>query len=126
MSAADPRPPRRVRDPELLRTLHVQWRGSCALDDQGGCREDRYSLHHVLNKPRDDVQANLVMLCGDGTTGHHGLVTAHDHHACIRLGHHLVTERLDTMAYLGAKLGGVNAVREWLRWQLHYDLPATR
>jgi hypothetical protein len=119
MSLPDPRPPRRVRDPELLRQLHILWRGECVLADGGECFEERYSLHHVHRHPRDDVEANLVMLCGDGTRGHHGRIEAHDRAVSVQLYVYLVRERLDTMAYLGEKLGGVVAVREWLNSQLH-------
>lgn len=99
----------------------MAWRGTCALDELGGCDPARYSLHHVHNKPRDDVQANLVMLCGDGTVGHHGLVTAHDYATCRALGIYLVLHRLDTLEYLGAKLGGPVGASEWLRSQLYWD-----
>jgi hypothetical protein len=108
-----------VRDPELLRELHVLWRGSCVLDELGDCDVARYSLHHVHRHPRDDEEANLVMLCGDGTRGHHGRIEAHDRATCVRLAAYLIRERLDTMAYLGEKLGGVVAAREWLCSQLY-------
>lgn len=122
MSRPDPRPPKRVRDLELLKQLHVLWRGSCALEDLGGCYEGRYSLHHVHKHPRDDVEANLVMLCGHGTLGHHFLIESHDRETCQAFARYLVTERLDTMAYLGRKLGSVEAVREWLRASLHAEI----
>jgi hypothetical protein len=120
----DPKPPRRVRDPELLRTLHLLWRGDCVLatDDDDECEFLHFSLHHIHKHPRDDVEANLVMLCGSGTTGHHGRVEAHDYEACSRLAVYLIKQRLDTIQYLGEKLGGVNAVREWFRSQLYAAL----
>lgn len=111
---------RRIRDPELVRELHLRWRGSCALDELGDCDEARYGLHHIHNKPRDDVEANLVMLCGDGVRGHHGLVTVNDYAACRALGIYIVLHRLDTMAYLGEKLGGPVAAAEWMRRQLYW------
>lgn len=114
---SDPKPPNRVRDLELLATLHVRWRGTCVLDELGDC-VSRYSLHHIHRHPRDDVQANLVMLCGDGTTGHHGLITAEDETARATLGLYLVTQRLDTMTYLTEKLGSDEAARQWLRSSL--------
>lgn len=115
----DPKYPQRVRDPELLRRLHIAWRGSCALDELGDCDETRYSLHHILNKPRDDVEANLAMVCGHGTSGHHGKLESRDRETCQHFAVYLMRRRLDTMAYLGEKLGGVNGVREWLRNRLY-------
>ena len=115
----DPRPPKRVDDPELLARLHLVW-VECALPSCG--KVSGLSLHHIHKHPRDDVEANLVMLCGSGTTGHHGAIEHHDHEVCRELAAYLMRERLDTMEYLGGKLGGVNAVREWLRSQLHVSL----
>ena len=121
-SEPDPRPQRRVRNTELLRSLHAQWRGSCALDEMGDCETNHYSLHHILNKPRDDIQANLAMLCGDGTTGHHGRIEARERETCQHFAVYLITERLDTMAYLGQRLGGLAAVTEWFRTRLYYPV----
>ena len=117
----DPKPPRRVRNLELLRELHTRWRGECVLEGDE-CVErfnERFSLHHIHKHPRDDLEANLVMLCGDGTSGHHGLVEAHDRYVCSELGMYLFTYRMDTMLYLREKLGSVEAAREWLRSQLY-------
>jgi hypothetical protein len=61
-----------VRDPVLLSILHRDWR-ECALCGQ---HRGRLSLHHISKHPRDDVEANLVMLCGSGTTGCHGEIEA--------------------------------------------------
>ena len=117
----DPKPPPRIRDLERLKDLHIRWRGDCVLanDDDDDCYRSRYSLHHIHRHPRDDVEPNLVMLCGHGTVGHHGLIEAHDRLTCQALGIYLIRYRLDTMEYLGLKLGGVVAVREWLRSQLY-------
>lgn len=103
MAATDPKPPARVRDPHLLRRLHRIWR-ECALCGTG---RRPLSLHHVSKHPRDDVQANLVMLCGSGTTGCHGRVEHHDPDAVTRLNAHL-RGRPDTVAYLASRQ------REWL------------
>jgi hypothetical protein len=116
----DPKPPKRVRDLELLKELHARWRGDCVLADLGGCVTTRYSLHHIHPHPRDDVEANLAMLCGDGTTGHHGLIEHHDYPACRELAAYLIRHRLDTMEYLGIKLDGLVATRAWLADRLHY------
>lgn len=118
---ADPKPERRVRDPEQLRALHIAWRGDCALDGLTNvrCTTRRYSLHHIHRHPRDDVEANLVMLCGDGTTGHHGLIENGDAATRAALGLHLATNRADTIEYLDGKLGGLEKALEWLRRYLY-------
>ncbi len=101
--------------------LHISWRGSCVLDELGGCYETRYSLHHIHKHPRDDLEENLVMTCGHGTVGHHGLIEGHDRATCQALGIYLVRNRPDTLAYLGGKLGGLAAVAEYFRAQFCWD-----
>lgn len=115
--SADPKPPARVRDPELLRRLHLKWR-DCALSlaDLPYCLGvSRLSLHHIHKHPRDDLRENLVMLCGSGTTGCHGAVERADPDARRELAKYIRFYRPDTYAYLIEKLGGVEAAREWLR-----------
>lgn len=106
----DPKPPERVRDKALMKTLHLEWR-ECAL---AAYAEDVcvavLSLHHVLKHPRDDLRENLAMLCGSGTTGHHGKMEAHDHDTEEAFAAYLLSERTDTLLYLGRKLGGQAAV----------------
>ena len=114
----DPKPPARVRDPELLKELHRVWT-QCELCLSRGHAIGGLSLHHIHRHPRDDVCPNLIMFCGSGTTGCHGLIEAHDRETCAKLAVHLIRVRLDTMEYLGEKLGGVVAVREWLVNQLY-------
>lgn len=74
---------------------------SCALC---GTTRGRFSLHHIHRHPRDDVRANLVMLCGDGTTGCHGGVEARDPDAMRDLYTYLLAEREDFFRYLVEKL----------------------
>lgn len=62
------------------------------------------SLHHVLKHPRDDLEGNLAMLCGSGTTGCHGLIEAHDDHAVADLGVYLWNERPDVLEHLTWRL----------------------
>lgn len=106
----DPKPQPRVRDFALLHRLHYTDR-VCALADDT-C-EPFLSLHHIHRHPRDDVAGNLVMLCGDGTRGHHGRVEGRDCRTIALLGHHLRYERPDFLEYLTAKLGAVGA-NEWM------------
>lgn len=107
----DPRPPARVRDPDLLKRLHREWK-ECALCLETG----RLSLHHIRKHPRDDLRQNLVMLCGDGTTGCHGLIELNDPVASLQLGRYILASRPDTIAYLAFKLGPLGGT-DWLRRQ---------
>ena len=72
------------------------------------------SLHHIYRHPRDDVRANLIWLCGSGTTGHHGLITHNDPDALAALYAVLLRYRPDTLEYLSERLGGAEAATEWL------------
>lgn len=114
----DPKPPKRIRDLDLLKELHTRWRGDCVLATEGeACYESRYSLHHIHKHPRDDLESNLAMLCGHGTVGHHGLIEAHDPIARAKFGLYLLDERPDTMFYLTAKCGGTKQAMAWLESQ---------
>jgi hypothetical protein len=108
---ADPRPPTRVRDPELLTQLHREW-DECVLCRSTG--RDLYelgqpwiglSLHHVSNHPRDDLRENLVMLCGHGTAGCHGRITVNEIDTCNNLAHYIADQRPDIMIYLTSRFG---------------------
>jgi len=92
------------------------------LEDEGDCDPAHYSLHHVHKHPRDDLRVNLVMLCGHGTSGHHGRIEAHERKACQALARYLMAHRLDTLDYLMVKLGGQHPAHEWLRDQLYAPL----
>lgn len=107
----DPKPGPRIRDPGLLRTLHLRWH-SCHLCGSTGHPIGGLSLHHIHKHPRDDVEANLMMLCGSGTTGCHGDIEARVPAAMIRLARYLVA-RDDFLAYLIVKLNGERAAYEW-------------
>lgn len=108
MSRPDPRPPARVRNPVLLKILHVEWR-ECALC---GATGPRLSLHHLRKHPRDDVRPNLVMLCGDGVHGCHGDVEAGDRAKRLDLGTYLLAHRPDAVDFLGLP---------WIRRTLYAD-----
>jgi hypothetical protein len=113
MTVADPRPAKRIKDPGLVRNFS-QRASSCAVCGTG--RGAGLSAHHVLPRGRggDDVTANLVALCGSGTTGCHGDVEHYRGDARKTLGLHLVESRPDVLEYLGAKLGTTPALVEFL------------
>lgn len=114
----------RVEDKELLRRLHGSWR-HCILQD--ALHPDaafgppglstRLSLHHVHKHPRDDRIDNLVMLCGDGTTGCHGKVESGNREALLALAGVILRQRPDVLRYLRGRLGTVSAA-EWIRCSL--------
>ena len=109
MAPPDPRPPKRVKDSALMKRLHQRWRECCLCGTTG----PHLSLHHVHRHPRDDVEANLVMVCGSGTTGCHGRIEARDRVVGALLRDWLLLERPDTLEYLRGKLGAF-AAREYL------------
>lgn len=61
------------------KSLHSSKTGPCRI-----CSEQPTSLHHLVPRSLggDDVEANLVPLCGSGTTGCHGYVERRDKHVC--------------------------------------------
>jgi 5-methylcytosine-specific restriction endonuclease McrA len=111
----DPKPRGRIKDKVLLSRLHRRWR-ECALCGA----TSPLSLHHIHRHPRNDVEANLVMLCGSGTTGCHGIITTEDPRARQALGHYLVTARPDSVEYL-IDLLGRDAALDWLNRRLLVD-----
>lgn len=113
MTIPDPRPAGRIRDPDLLAVLHREWE-ECALCYETAYSFGRLSLHHIHKHPRNDVRANLVMLCGDGVRGCHGRIEAHDPETRAALCVYILAERPDTILYLNDLLGGEEPTREWL------------
>jgi hypothetical protein len=73
----------------------------------GGPQAFPSSLHHVVPRDRfgDDVAENLVPLCGDGTTGHHGLIEAGDGDVCRAFAEMLPHFAEDSYAYATQKMG---------------------
>ncbi len=106
----------RVRDALLLRELHLHG-VVCVLCGKPG------SLHHVYPRGQggDDVRGNLLGLCGDGTTGHHGLTESHDPETLTAVGTVIVTARTDVVGYMVGKLGE-EAGREWLNRRFSTDV----
>ena len=106
----------RIRDAGLFKRLHL--RGViCVLCGEPG------SLHHVYPRCQggDDLEANLLGLCGHGTAGHHGLVENGDLTARADLGEWILEQREDTIDYLIDKLGEQEG-REWLRRRFFIDI----
>lgn len=65
---SDFKPGRRIVNLDALRRARLRW-DACA-----ACGGDPGSVHHVLPRSEggDDVEGNLMLLCGDGTKGCHG------------------------------------------------------
>lgn len=65
------------------------------------------TLHHVVPRDRNgaDTEANLVSLCGSGTTGHHGAIEGGDHFACQTFADALANLDGEAYSYATSKLG---------------------
>jgi hypothetical protein len=76
---------------------------------QGTQQEYGSSLHHVVPRGSyrggDDVAANLVPLCGDGSRGHHGLIESGDTTTRRQLAEAVQKLEPDVYAYAIDKLG---------------------
>jgi hypothetical protein len=93
----DPKRGKRIVDPKVFERARLRepW---CVI-----CEDARtQSIHHVVKRSQggDDVPANLVGLCGDGTRGCHGRVEAREKAALRRLAEYLMTDRDDFLDYL--------------------------
>lgn len=108
----DLKPAKRIKDKQLTKRLHT--RGViCVLCGKPG------TLHHILKHPRHDVPENLAGLCGDGTTGHHGLIEAGNTDTKRLFGEYLVDNRPDTIFWIQQpEILGEGGI-EWLR-QTYY------
>lgn len=100
---ADPKRGARIIDPTVTTRACLTWR-ECAV-----CGGPSATGHHVIPRGAphlgDDVLANIVPLCGSGTTGCHGAVEAGDRNARRALGVWIAERRPDTLAYVLGKLG---------------------
>lgn len=98
-----------MKDSSVMKRLHRKG-PTCVLCGNPG------SLHHLYPRGQggDDVESNLVPLCGSGTTGHHGKIENNDVLTRTSLGVYLYLERPDFMFYIQGKLGETEG-REWLR-----------
>lgn len=112
----DPKPQAPVREKGALARIHREHpHATCALCGAGRTNPFGISLHHVYD--RSDLWQNLVFVCGSGTTGCHGLLTAHWEEARRRLGEHLLLLRPDVISFIVLRAGEVGA-RDWLRRRL--------
>jgi hypothetical protein len=123
---ADPKPAARIVNPDAMKrklASDLVCRG-CHVRRAANC-------HHLIGKAQsgDDVEANLVPLCGSGSHGCHGALhgnpyvevgglrwTAHDVRQNIGM-----TLHPEEILYLVAKLGRVAAV-ELLRDRYHVEV----
>lgn len=120
--AADPRPPKRIRDPKLMKQMHLEG-GVCAL-----CAGTRgLTLHHILSRGSgrgDDRRENLMWLCqGPQTWNCHTAVEEREEAVLEAVAQIIVRSRPDTLVYLTHKLDSWDAAIEFLRRR--YLLPLT-
>lgn len=120
--AADPKPPRRVR---LNSRQYAEWAGRVKARAAGrcecGCGRPAQTIHHLIGGPgREDVDANAVVLYGDGTRGCHGALTSGNRvfdgsdvilpmQVASGIRRRLETTRRDALAYILERRG-----RDWL------------
>lgn len=141
---SDFKPERRIIDPSATRRTLLRYRACIA------CGAPASNGHHLLPVGRgqtgDDVEANILSLCGTGSLGCHGALHGSPYYAVVnvaafasvtastserrdadwvtrRIGERLPAERPDSIAYVLAKLGDT-AGRDFLRRRYHLDLEA--
>lgn len=72
----DPRPAKRIRASQAdWSNIHQHFQHACCVS----CGLPYRSLHHILPRSQggSDIVDNLVALCGDGSTGCHGILESH-------------------------------------------------
>jgi hypothetical protein len=123
----DPKPIRRPRS--QIRIVNPAAIAAKTLSERA-CRACGVGLirpngHHLVPKGSphfgDDVEANIIPLCGSGTTGCHGRVHDHDHAVLGAIGAALHD---DEVAYVLDKMG-VDEGSDWLmrRYRVIVPLP---
>jgi 5-methylcytosine-specific restriction endonuclease McrA len=102
----DPKPPRRVRNPDLLRLLHLE-HDCCEVSGSTGSLH----AHHVVFRSHggSDVRANLLMLTADLHERYH----RGDTQARFLVGTHIRDHRRDILSYV-ASLRGEEQAEAWL------------
>lgn len=111
-AAPKQRKPTRTIDRSATAKACLEWR-ECP------CGKPSATGHHVLSRGQggDDVPANILPLCGSGTTGCHGLLENEDEKTRRMVGRWVKKHRPDTIVYVKGKLGDV-AGRDWLKRRL--------
>lgn len=73
------------------------------------------SLHHCVARSLggSDCESNCVSVCGDGTTGHHGKLEAHDVETCLAFAAALQQYDDAAYAYAVEKLGEDGFLRRY-------------
>lgn len=96
-------PPRHKANRREWERLRARKIGPCRVCGKTK-RKIKITLHHLVPRSLggDDFEDNLVPLCGDGTTGCHGLIEAHHPRACASLRRALTVEEV---AYISEKRG---------------------
>lgn len=127
--APDPKPDPRIKDSAALARARLLW------DECAACGKPPANGHHVLPKGEggDDVEANIVMVCGSGSWRCHGALHGSPYQDGARrwetaevyaaVGAFLLARRPDTIEYVLTKLGW-SAGREYLARRYHLSLPA--
>lgn len=96
-SGMDPRPRKRIVGSQgWWKAQHRRKTGRCSL-----CRRTaKTSWHHLVDRSLggDDIEVNLIELCGGGTTGCHGDITGWLKDARCRLREKLTVEQMRYMA----------------------------
>ena len=102
----------------MTKTSCLEWR-ECP------CGKPSATGHHVVARGRggDDVLANILPLCGSGTTGCHGLIENEDVKTRKMIGKWIKLHRPDTIAYVQGKMGR-EAGDDWLRRRLYLTVSA--
>ena len=110
LACADPKPAKRYR------ATPAEWeymRGILLVEPCAICGGRSESLHHIYGRGQrgSDVLSNLAPVCGDGTRGCHGLLTARNPEALRALGHWIGAAFI---TYLASVLGDTDRAWAWI------------
>lgn len=125
---ADPKPEPRIRDSAALARARLLW------DECASCGKPPANGHHVIPRSEggDDVEANIVLVCGSGSWRCHGALHGAPYQDGARrwstaevyaaVGAFILANRPDTIEYVLTKLGWT-AGREYLQRRYYLSLP---